>query len=56
METKDLKNKQEKDSTLNFGDLEFEEVLTDLLKIKSVENTDLKKKTPKKEKTPTSKK
>jgi hypothetical protein len=37
------KTESEKESNLDFKGLEFEEVLEDLLKIKPVENEDLKK-------------
>lgn len=44
------------EADLNFGTLEFEEVLEDLLKIKPVENSDLKKAAPKKKRKPKTKK
>ncbi len=52
---KEKQEKSEKESDLTFGDLEFEEVLADLLKIKPVENTDLKKDAPKKKSKPKTK-
>lgn len=43
------KNKvADKEADLDFNGLEFEDVLADLLKIKPVENADLKKDAPKK--------
>lgn len=48
MNEKDKKIERETD--LDFKDLQFEEVLEDLLKIKPVENEDLKEKTKKKKK------
>ena len=44
------KEKTEKESELDFKGLEFEEVLADLLQIKPVENSDLKKDESKKKK------
>lgn len=48
----------EKESELSFGNLEFEEVLGDLLQIKPVENVELKKDVlkPKKKSKPKTKK
>ncbi len=45
-----------KEANLDFKDLEFEEVLADLLQIKPVENSDLKKAAPKKKSKPKTKK
>ncbi len=51
-----VKRKKEKESDIDFKGLEFEEVLADLLKIKPVENSDLKKDAPKKKSKPKTKK
>lgn len=46
------KEKQAKESDIDFKGLEFEDVLADLLQIKPVENEDLKKDAPKKKSKP----
>ncbi|MDQ3634824.1 MAG: hypothetical protein M3405_10010 [Acidobacteriota bacterium] len=50
------KDKNKKETDLDFKGLEFEEVLEDLLKIKPVENEDLKEKPKKKKQTKSEKK
>jgi hypothetical protein len=47
-DNKDKAGNNPKEKDLNFKGLEFEEVLADLLKIKPVENSNLKKDAPKK--------
>ena len=58
MNPKTKTNKPHKDgeTDLTFGDLEFEEVLADLLKIKPVDNAELKKNATKKKSKPKTKK
>ena len=50
------KQAKTKEIDLSFGNLEFEEVLGDLMQIKPVDNAELKKDAPPQKKKPTTKK